>query len=494
MNWNKNLTTTTTLFPEITSTINIYTTTTITNYNHIVKISFGEQLKNACKLFRFYASIFLIIIGMIGSILSIKVFSSTKIRRNSSNEYLITMSFVVVLLLFNFFCDEILRSIVNDFEVDLPLNLVDLSKLLCKTSTYLRHTLRFAAHWIVVAFTLERLIVVHFPLHTSILCTPRCAKRVCLFILIMSFLVPFYSFIMSDVIPSEQNHQNSECDIMKKYNLIYLYLTIIYGNLTLTFPILIVCIVNILIVRQLLKAANIRKKNKNLQYEEAQLDAATSTILARNSKLNKSNAAENEYYQSIVKNQLENDKVTWMLVVISVTFGILNFPYFILWCYICVIRVRGKTPTPFVESAKLISEVLHLLNYSTYFFLYVISRRSFRKVLVEKMRCRCDCFEQWRLYEMRSDVNNKIQNKKKISISQQQQQQFSNTNTTHIISSNNTNHNYHQLLVVRQQDNNIIGNDGHGREKARTRMIIVQDDKNIDKTGDDNKYSLGNIV
>jgi hypothetical protein len=87
---------------------------------------------------------------MIGSLLSIKVFSSTKIRRNSSNEYLITskiettlnhhnisflfhlVSFVVALLLFNFFCDEVLRSIVHDFHVDLPLNLVDLSRPLCK--------------------------------------------------------------------------------------------------------------------------------------------------------------------------------------------------------------------------------------------------------------------------------------------------------------------------------------------------------------------------
>ncbi|CAF1647754.1 unnamed protein product, partial [Didymodactylos carnosus] len=127
MNWNKS----STLFVDITSSTNFYTTTS-NNYHSTVKISFGEQLKNASKLFRFYASVFLIIIGMIGSILSIKVFSSTKIRRNSSNEYLITMSFVVALLLFNFFCDEILRSIVNDFGVDLPLNLVDLSKLLCK--------------------------------------------------------------------------------------------------------------------------------------------------------------------------------------------------------------------------------------------------------------------------------------------------------------------------------------------------------------------------
>ncbi len=82
--------------------------------SYIVKRStpddFGLQLKRFCQSFRFYSSVILVIvgkeiiiyewfyfdlsfvffIGMIGSLLSIKVFSSTKIRRNSSNEYLIT--------------------------------------------------------------------------------------------------------------------------------------------------------------------------------------------------------------------------------------------------------------------------------------------------------------------------------------------------------------------------------------------------------------------
>ncbi|CAF1595628.1 unnamed protein product, partial [Adineta ricciae] len=233
---------------------------------------FGAKLKDACMIFRFYSSIVLVIVGMIGSLLSIKVFSSTKIRRNSSNEYLITMSFIVALLLFNFFCDEVLRSIVHDFNVDLPLNLIDLSGPLCKCSTYFRHTLRFAAHWIVVAFTLERLIVVYFPLQTSVLCNPRSARRICFVILVLSFLLPFYSFIMSDVIENK-NHNLLECDIMDKFNRIYFYLTIIYGNLTLTFPICIVCIVNILTVRQLLRAGRLRKKQQQLR-QTKKIDSA----------------------------------------------------------------------------------------------------------------------------------------------------------------------------------------------------------------------------
>lgn len=260
---------------------------------------------------------------------------------------------------------------------------------LASGSTYLRHTLRFAAHWIVVAFTLERLIVVYFPLQTSVLCNPRSARRICVFILIVSFLLPFYSFIMSDVLVTDRPPLR-ECDIIDKYRKIYFYLTIIYGNLTLTFPILIVCFVNILTVRQLLRAGRLRKKQ---QQQQQQL-----------SQTKKVDSANNEYVNMIVKNQLENDKVTWMLVVISITFGVLNFPYFILWLISCIINVRGQTPSAYIESARMIAEVFYLLNYSLYFFLYVISRRTFRKVLIEKMRWRCDWFEQWRLNEMRLDA------------------------------------------------------------------------------------------
>lgn len=259
-------------------------------------------------------------------------------------------------------------------------------------STYLRHTLRFAAHWIVVAFTLERLIVVYFPLQTSVLCNPRSARRICVFILIISFLLPFYSFLVSDVLPTDKPLV-FECDIIAKYRTIYFYLTIIYGNLTLTFPILIVCFVNILTVRQLLRAGRLRKKQQQQQQQQQQF-----------SQTKKVDSANNEYVNMIVKNQLENDKVTWMLVVISITFGVLNFPYFILWLVSCIINVRGHTPSVYIESARMIAEVLYLLNYSLYFFLYVISRRTFRKVLIEKMRWRCDWFEQWRLNELRLDA------------------------------------------------------------------------------------------
>ena len=151
------------------------------------------------------------------------------------------------------------------------------------------------------------------------------------------------------------------------------------------------CIVNILTVRQLLLAERIRKNQQEQQQQQ----------LSHTKKVYNAN---NEYVNMIVKNQLENDKVTWMLVVISITFGILNFPYFILWLVVCVINVRGQTPSAYIESSRMVAEVLYLLNYSLYFFLYVISRRSFRKVLLEKMRWRCDWFEQWRLNEMRLEA------------------------------------------------------------------------------------------
>ena len=269
------------------------------------------------------------------------------------------------------------------------IDLYDFSLTCFSVATYLRLSLRFAAHWIVVAFTLERLIVVYFPLQTSVLCNPRSARRICLFILIISFLLPIYSIFMSDVIINDHEFKG-ECDIMDKYRKQYFYLTIIYGNLTLTFPIVIVCIVNILIVRQLLRAGRLRQKQQQQQQQLTQTK--------------KVDSANNEYVNMLVKNQLENDKVTWMLVVISVTFGILNLPYFILWIIASIMRVQNRKVSPYLEAGKKLANILYLLNYSLYFFLYVISRRTFRKVLIEKMRWRCNWFEQWRLNELRLDA------------------------------------------------------------------------------------------
>jgi len=237
---------------------------------------------------------------------------------------------------------------------------------------------------------------------------------------------------MSDVIDDDKQHL-PECDIMNRFKKIYFYLTIIYGNLTLTFPILIVCIVNILTVRQLLRAGRLRKKQQQLNQTK------------------KFDSANNEYVNMIVKNQLENDKVTWMLVVISITFGILNFPYFILWLIVCIIRVRGKTPSDYIESGKMVAEVFYLLNYSLYFFLYVISRRSFRKVLIEKMRWRCDCFDQWRLNEMRLDAALRSQQPTTTRNAINNTSITSRTSITHLRTSSprrgTTNHNSKPLLT-----------------------------------------------
>jgi hypothetical protein len=255
---------------------------------------------------------------------------------------------------------------------------------------------------------------------------------------------------MSDV-SVDDKHQLLECDIMNKFKRIYFYLTIIYGNLTLTFPILIVCIVNILTVRQLLRAGRLRKK------QQQQLN-----------QIKKVDSANNEYVNMIVKNQLENDKVTWMLVVISITFGILNFPYFILWLIVCIIRVRGKTPSEYIESGKMVAEVFYLLNYSLYFFLYVISRRSFRKVLIEKMRWRCDCFDQWRLNEMRIDAALRSQQIPKQQQQEQQQPSIRNgmnnasitsrTSLTHIRASSTrrgTTNNNNKSMTTTENLNNV---------------------------------------
>ena len=69
---------------------------------------------------------------------------------------------------------------------------------------------------------------------------------------------------MSDVSINDK-YQKPECDIINQYKRIYFYLTIIYGNLTLTFPILIVCIVNIFNCSTIITCRTFKKKTTTIK-------------------------------------------------------------------------------------------------------------------------------------------------------------------------------------------------------------------------------------
>jgi hypothetical protein len=141
-----------------------------------------------------------ITVGLIGNFLTIFVFSHKRFRNNSSNIYLLCLAVIdSCFLIFHFFEDTIrtieetyleneeeddediynLDTILkNNFnsnnnnnnstqylkQIIIFLNIADKSDLACGLINFFRYFLRFQSAYIIVAFTLQRVIIVFSPL------------------------------------------------------------------------------------------------------------------------------------------------------------------------------------------------------------------------------------------------------------------------------------------------------------------------------------------
>lgn len=106
--------------------------------------------------------------GSLGNILSVIVFSKTKLRKLSSSFYLAALAMSDTCFLLGLFIQW--------------LNFVDIQiynrEFFCQFFTFFSNWACFCSAWFVVAFTVERFIAVAFPLKRQTMCTVRRAKFV----------------------------------------------------------------------------------------------------------------------------------------------------------------------------------------------------------------------------------------------------------------------------------------------------------------------------
>jgi hypothetical protein len=149
-----------------------------------------------------YITVLIILTGLVGNILSLKVFCSTKLPRTSSRAYLIALTISDSVFLITHFIDTTCKEIVDLWQLDFPINLTDQKQTMCRSFALLRNACRAASPWIIVAFTLERFLVVIFPQHSNVISKPLLAKRLVYAILAMSVLISLYVPILSGVVSS----------------------------------------------------------------------------------------------------------------------------------------------------------------------------------------------------------------------------------------------------------------------------------------------------
>ena len=337
-----------------------------------------------------YATTLIVFTGLIGNLLSLKVFFSTKVPRTSSRTYLIALTICDCIFLAAHFIDDTCKQIVDYFELEFPINITDQKLSMCRGFALVRSTCRAASPWIIVAFTLERFLVVTHPQESNIISKPLLAKRFVYFILLVSFLISLYAPILTDIVlvptqfkkmtnankkisPSlsslmqtnpyyQKKFFRKTCDVPEDYRVIYLYFTFFYTLIIIIIPLFVVSLFNALLIMRLYKgdkwtSAKLKLHDQEMSYKEL-----------RDKKV-----------------QIENLKITWMLVIISLTFILLTLPHLIFYFIISAKLVKSSS----VYVIYKISELFYIFNHSSNFFLYVFTRKSFRRVLKQKLDCGC---------------------------------------------------------------------------------------------------------
>lgn len=375
-----------------------------------------------------YLTTLICLTGVVGNFLSLKVFCSTKVPRTSSRVYLISLAISDITFLVAHFIDDTCRQIVDHFKLDFPINITDQKLSMCRAFALIRSTCRSVSPWIIVAFTLERFLVVNFPHQSNIISKPLLAKRLVYIIVTLSVLISLYAPILSGVVqvPTQfrkntkkitatfndkttpifystytvptssttstkglspfyisllqnnpyyqQKFFRKSCDVLAEHRITYLYFTFFYTILIIIVPLVIVSVFNTLLIIRLYKSTD--------QWTSAKLE------------LHEQELSYKELREKKV--QIENLKITWTLVIVSLTFILLTLPHLIIY-FISSIKLIKNTSIHFIQK---VTELFYISNHSINFFLYIFTRNSFRRVLKEKLRCDCFDFKKYMIVNM----------------------------------------------------------------------------------------------
>jgi hypothetical protein len=256
-----------------------------------------------------------------------------------------------------------------------------------------------------------------------------------IFAFVCNLWVPFF-FELRDLGSVEKGQY---CDVSKKFSKSYFNITIIYVFVIMLIPIIIIFLCNSLIIMHVYKAGKARNlliPNDTLKKKDSRSVSSDSIRKPSNSRksfiemknvrkdsekpsncltVNNSNYTNVTIDENLVMNQdskkssvlslrfnrnrnnratkkrSNETKVTKMLTLMSLSYAILNLPYFISWATFFYFMAFNfdefsqKDRRFNLFTANNITEIFYVLNYGIHFFIYCASGHKFRSQLKDAL-------------------------------------------------------------------------------------------------------------
>lgn len=310
-----------------------------------------------------FSNLFVIFSGLIGNFSTFFVFIQSRFRRNSTNIFLLVLAINDFFYLIFYFIDDSVITIQYTYEINMNFILDTLNDLkLYHLIKYMRYVLRNISSYTVVIFTIQRLMLVYRPFSYRLKSKKSAWKLI--------FVIIFLSITTNIWIFYKFNLEDNFCLILAY--IIYIILI----------PVLIILCSNIILIINLFKnntiILNISRSTTTESMNRLNNKQTTATTINKPYYL-----SFNQFINKIALKANNPKHLTKMLLFISITYGLLNLQYLIVWSVVYQLNSKLKNNDQMnIQTIYLkISELIYLINFSMNFYIYCLSGSVFRKQL-----------------------------------------------------------------------------------------------------------------
>ncbi|KAK8759993.1 hypothetical protein V5799_028740 [Amblyomma americanum] len=371
----------------------------------------------------------IIYLGLIGNLLSLVTFLSTKLRNRTSSLYMgalaVSDSGFLIVLSFawlnerginGYAEDQLLCSLSQKFVNSVIVNSALLqnphcmkvyflkqanclydyrrSKVyqhgLCLVTVFLTSTFACWSVWLTVSFTAERFVAVRYPLWKLQTSSPSRRPRLVIGVTALLSIVlnsPLLVFVRVD-------SEFSQCSLHPDYESALYYLNILDTVLTFILPFLLITFMNSMIARAIyLFYARYKKQRSMDSCNEDCRESGASSSPRRSGSLVMSRDGTTTATSGGGIAHATQISVTRMLLLVSTVFILLNLPSYVMRIYVFLLSLGLSHSTdheinslPYVLQRYFM--LLYYTNFSINFVLYNASSRMFRVTLCDYVQGR----------------------------------------------------------------------------------------------------------
>ena len=290
-----------------------------------------------------YIILVIVVAGLAGNGLIFLVFFSKTITKQPSNVFIMFLAASDSTFLVVVFLDRFLKNLRYVHFPDAPLDLRHQNNFFCKFLLTFNYTLPSFSSMLILFFTIERVIAVYFPLKVKLLCTTKRSVIICVLIFLIIICANAPVLVLLSI-------EGERCVTLPKWHTAYYVSYIINKVMFLILPVFAIALMNFCIICKVLTSSRVATRRDGERRDQ-------------------------------------NRQVTIILILISVSYIILYFPFLIVYLLAKTNSQFMSLPKQKQRIVKECTETLYISVFAINFCLYSIGSQLFRDRL-KQLFCR----------------------------------------------------------------------------------------------------------